>query len=307
MPGIQPAGHDLGGISDYDFLRYDAAYADSEGPMTYGCPYKLATYGHYNMPSRVSEFRREFQEMLAQDSTGNSVPAFITLRIMHDHTQGLSVGNFTPQAEVSDNDDGVGQVIDILSKSQIWQNTAVFVTEDDAQDGPDHVDAHRSTAYVISPYIKLGYVDHNFYNTDSILKTMEMLLGVTPLNQYDANAAPILAPFDKAPNNSAPFNAIAATKDVMCSKASSQLAKRSNPMHKWAMESAKMNFDVPDSAPSAKLNEVIWKSVKGPNSPMPAIRHEVIPESAQDADDVKDGKKAKRDADDDVRVGHGGN
>ena len=303
--GIQPAGHDLGGVSDYDFRRYDAAYADSDAPTTYGCPYSKATYGHYNMPSRVSEFMREFQEMLAQDPTGNSVPAFITLRVMHDHTQGLGVGKFTPQAEVADNDYSVGQLVDLISKSPIWQNTAFFIVEDDSQDGPDHVDSHRSTAYVISPYIKQGYIDHTFYNTDSMLRTMEMLLGVPPLNQYDAIATPIVAPFDKAPNNSTPFDAIAASKDIMCSKGTAALAKRSNPMHKWVAESAKMNFDVPDSAPSAKLNEVLWHAAKGPSVPMPAIRHDVIP-ATQDADDLKEIKKAHRDTDDEVRTGRGG-
>lgn len=304
--GLLPAGHDIGGISDYDFRRYDATYADSEAPTTDGCPYSLATYGHYNMPSRVSEFRRELQEFLTQDPTGNSVPNFITLRLMHDHTQGLSSGNFTPQAEVADNDYGVGQVVDIISKTTLWQNTAIFVIEDDSQDGPDHVDVHRSTAYVISPFIKQGFVDHNFYNTDSILKTMELLLGVTPMNQYDANAPTIVAPFDVAPNNSAPFNAIAADQTIMCQKGSSDLERASNPMHKWAAASDKMNFDIPDSADPAMLNEVLWHAVKGPNAKMPVIRHTVIP-AGQDDDDVKTSKKVSRDADNDGRPGHGSN
>ncbi len=290
--GLLPAGHDTGGISDYDFRRYDATYADSEAPMNYGCPYSTATYGHYNMPSRVSEFRRELNEYLAQDPTGNTVPNFITLRVMHDHTQGLSTGNFTPQAEVADNDYGVGQLVDIVSKTPLWQNTVFFVIEDDAQDGPDHVDVHRSTAYVISPYIKQGFVDHTFYNTASILKTIEMLLGVTPLNQYDANATPIVAPFDTAPNNSAVYNATPAAQNIMCQKGSADLELASNPMHKWAVESSKMNFDVPDSVDSAKLNEVLWHAVRGPDAPLPAVRH-----SAGIVD---------HDADDDLRPGHGG-
>ncbi len=133
--GLLPAGKDTGGISDYDFRRYDAAFADSDAPTVDNCPYSTKTYGHYNEPSRFSEFKREFQEYLAQDPTGNTVPNFITLRLMHDHTQGLSKGNFTPQAEVADNDYGVGQVADLIGKSPIWQNTAIFVIEDDAQDG----------------------------------------------------------------------------------------------------------------------------------------------------------------------------
>ncbi len=304
--GLQPAGHDLGGVSDYDFRRYDAAYADSEAPTNYGCPYSLATYGHYNMPSRVSEFRRELNEFLAQDPTGNTVPSFITLRVMHDHTQGLSSGNFTPQAEVADNDYSVGQLVDIISKTPLWQNTAIFVIEDDAQDGPDHVDAHRSTAYVISPYIKQGYVDHTFYNTDSILKTIEMLLSVTPLNQYDGIAGPILAPFDTAPNNSAVYNATPAAQEIMCQKGSADLQRAGNPMHKWAVESGKMNFDVPDSVDPNKLNEVLWHAAKGAKTPMPVYNHNSsVVSHDKDDDDVKTSKKVSRDADGDVRPGHG--
>jgi hypothetical protein len=233
------------------------------------------------MPSRFSEWKREFQQMLTQDPSGNSVPAFMTVRFNHDHTEGYRSGNFTPQAEVSDNDYSVGQLVDTISKSPIWQHTAIFVIEDDAQDGPDHVDAHRSTAYVISPYIRQGYVDHTFYNTDSILKTIELLLGVKPLTQYDAIATPILA-FDSQPSNGAAFNAIKASQDVMCQKVSRLVLAKGNPMRKWAIESAKMNFDVPDSAPSAKLNEVLWKSVKGPNSKMPKIQHGVITATDKD-------------------------
>lgn len=279
--GLLPAGHDLGGVSDFDYRRYDNAYADSDAPTGYGCSYKTATYGHYAMPSRFSEWNREFQEMLKQDPSGNSVPAFMTVRFNHDHTQGLQSGNFTPSAEVADNDYAVGQLVDTISKSPIWQHTAIFVIEDDAQDGPDHVDAHRSTAYVISPYIYQGYVDHTFYNTDSILKTMELLLGVKPLTQYDAIANSIAA-FDTQPSNGTTFNGIAASKDVVCQKGSRSLLAKGNPMHKWAIESAKMNFDIPDSAPSAKLNEVLWKSVKGPDSKMPKIRHGVITATDKD-------------------------
>ena len=220
--------------------------------------------------------------MLAQDPTGKSVPAMMTVRFMHDHTQGVSSGNPTPSAQVADNDYAVGQLVQAVSNSPIWQHTAIFIIEDDSQDGPDHVDSHRSTAYVVSPYIKQGYVDHTFYNTDSILKTMEMLLGIAPLTQYDAVAAPIVAPFDIAPNNNAPFTAVKAAQGVMCEKGGATLAKRSNPMHKLAVESAKMDFDRPDSAPSAMLNEVLWKSVKGPNSKMPPVRHSLLSDSKED-------------------------
>jgi len=277
--GLLPAGVSLGGVSDYDYRRYDAAYADSDAPTAYSCPYPTAVYGHYNEPSRYSEWKREFDSMLAN----NSVPAFMTVRFMHDHTQGYTAKVKSPQAQVADNDYGVGQLVEAISKSSIWQHTAIFVVEDDSQDGPDHVDAHRSTAYVISPYIKQSYVDHTFYNTDSILKTMEMLLGLNPLTQYDAVASAIVGPFDTVPSNTAQFTAAPAAQAIMCGvNPALKALKPGSPMHKAAVESAKMNFDLPDSAPSAKLNQILWKSVKGPNSKMPAPRHSVLADSKED-------------------------
>ncbi len=289
--GILPAGHDLGGISDYDFRRYDNTYADSDGPPSYGCNYPLATYGHYNMPSRFSECHREFQEMLQQDPSGNSVPAFMTVRFQNDHTTGYTAGNFSPLAEVADNDYAVGEIVDAVSHSPIWQNSAIFVIEDDAQDGPDHVDAHRSTAYLISPYIRQSSVDHSFYNTDSILHTIELLLGIPPMTQYDAVAPAIVFPFNFQPLNNAPFTAVKASQNIMCQQVSTDVLKAGNPMRKYAQESAAMNFDLPDSTDARKLNEIIWKSVKGAKSPVPAARHTVVPakvpanKSAKDNDD----------------------
>ena len=206
-PGLQPAGHDTGGATDIDFRRFDTAYPDSDGPKQVGSVYPVAAFGHYNAVSRYSEWNREFQEMLATDPNGSAVPAFQTVRLMHDHTQGLSAGQHTPRAEVADNDYGVAQLVEAVSKSKIWDSTAIFIIEDDAQDGPDHVDCHRSTCYVISPYIKKNSVDHTFYNTDSVLHTMELLLGVPPMNQYDAIASPILD-FDTTAGNSSIYTPI---------------------------------------------------------------------------------------------------
>lgn len=281
--GLQPAGRNLSGVSDFDFRRYDNDFPDSNAPKNNGCLYALTSYGFYNMPSRYAEWKREFDMMLTQDSSGNSVPAFMTVRFHHDHTQGLTPGKFTPRAEVADNDYAVGELVEAISKSPIWESTAIFIVEDDAQDGPDHVDAHRSTAYVISPWVRKGSVDHRFYNTDSILKTMETLLGIGPLTQYDAIAGPIADIFDNAPANNAPYTATAASSQVMCDKAPALAEfKLSDPMRKWALESAKMNFDVPDSAPAGKLNLILWKSVKGPNAVMPKPRHAVVNASRED-------------------------
>jgi DNA-binding beta-propeller fold protein YncE len=282
VTGIQPPGHDLAGVSDFDFRRYDASYADSEAPLAYSCPYSRTAYGKYNAPSRYSEWVREFNEMLAQDPTGNSVPQFMTVRFMHDHTQGMSSGNFTPSAEVADNDYAVGQLVQTISQSPIWNSTANFIVEDDAQDGPDHVDCHRTTAYVISPWIKQNSIDHEFHNTTSMLKTTELLLGLEPLTSYDKVAAPI-NDWDVAPNNSKPYTAVLPPQNVVCNVTPKLASLRADdPRRSLILESTGMDFDTPDSAPDRKLNEIIWKSVKGPNSEPPAPRNS---KGSQDKDD----------------------
>ena len=272
--GLQPAGHDGGGITDIDFRRYDAAYADSEGPLKTGVAtalYPTQTYGHYAQPSRFTEWNREFQQMLTNDSTGNTVPAFETVRFMHDHTQGMSAGRHTPRAEVADNDYGVGQFVEAVSKSAIWNSSAIFVIEDDAQDGPDHVDGHRSTCYVISPFIKKNSVDHTFYNTDSVLKTMELLLNIPPMNQSDAVASPILDFSTDATANASVYASTMPAAGILGEI--TPAAKIGSALFPLEQLSAKMDFVHPDSAPAALLNEIIWKSVKGVHSKMPATHH----------------------------------
>ena len=272
-PGLQPAGHDLGGITDIDFRRFDTAYADSDGPQQIGSLYPVPTYGHYNAPSRFSEWNREFREALAADPTGNGVAAFQTIRLMHDHTQGLSPNKHTPRAEVADNDYGIGQLVEAVSHSALWNNTAIFIIEDDAQDGPDHVDCHRSTCYVISPFIKKNSVDHTFYNTDSVLHSMEQLLGIPPMNQYDAVATPI-GDFDTTASNGVPYAATLPSAAILGELAPNDTKSALLPLEKLT---AKMDFVHPDSAPAGLLNEIIWKSVKGVDSKMPAPRHVRLP------------------------------
>jgi YVTN family beta-propeller protein len=279
VAALEPPGHDLAGVTDWDYRRFDSDYPDSDASTIYtgqgvqGCSYLETGYGKYNSPSRYSEWVREFNEMLAQDSTGATVPAFMTVRLPHDHTQGPTSGKFTPAAEVADNDYGVGQLVQAISQSPIWNNTAIFVIEDDSQDGPDHVDCHRSTAYVISPWIKQSSIDHEFHNTTSILKTMEMLLGLQPLTSYDAVANPIMD-WDTKPGNNAPFTATLPAQSIICSQTPHVGSlSASDPRRGMIMEAGTMDMEHPDSAPARRLNELIWKSVKGVNSQMPAPRN----------------------------------
>ena len=126
---------------------------------------------------------------LARFESENKMPRFITLRLGNDHTSGAAAGKIAPKSAVADNDAAIGQLIEALSRSKFWASTAVFILEDDAQNGPDHVDSHRSPAFVISPYTRGRGVDSSFYNTVSMLRTMEIILGMSPMTLHDAGGA----------------------------------------------------------------------------------------------------------------------
>ncbi|MDX1934435.1 MAG: alkaline phosphatase family protein [Capsulimonadales bacterium] len=279
--GLQPEGHDLAGITDYDFRRYDMDYADSEGPLRAGAPFKMETYGKHKATCRFLEFKNEFDQFMAKDPTGESYPAFVMVRFCNDHTNGLSKGAPTPRAYVADNDYAIGQFVELLSKSPIWKSSAVFVIEDDAQDGPDHIDTHRSPCLVISPWVKKGTVDHRFYNTDSVLRTMELLLGLPPLSQYDA-IADHFDVWDSAPSNDAPFTAIMPSPSIFQEKVTAGA-----PGSEWERllaASAKMDLKRPDSADPVLMNRLLWKSVRGVRSEPPAPVRGKVPAARPDRD-----------------------
>ncbi|HUB59111.1 MAG TPA: alkaline phosphatase family protein [Puia sp.] len=191
-----------------------------------------------------------------------AVPHFSTIYLPNDHTSGLTKGDYTPMAMIADNDLALGRLVDHISHSPIWPQSAIFVLEDDAQDGPDHVDAHRSPAYVISPYIKHRSVDHTLYSTTSILHTMELILGLPPMSQYDAAATPLFNSFTATPDTTA-YNAVPAGIDI---------DQRNTAMTPSAILSAQFDLSRADAVPDALLNEVLWKAVKGENSTVPAPR-----------------------------------
>ncbi len=277
--GLQPGGHDLAGVTDLDFRRFDQDYADSEashayfkqtGDKTYLWP--MAKYGKDEMPSRFTEWNREFQMMLKKDPTGGAVPNLMLVRMPTDHTVAAKSKAHTPASYVADNDYGVAQLVEAVSRSAIWKDTAIFIIEDDAQSGVDHVDSHRTTGYVISPWIKKNSVDHHFYNTDSVLKTIELILGLHPLSQYDAIADPILD-WDTAPRNDAPFVAVMPTKELIAQhNPRAESLSRSDPRWKMARQSDAMDFTHADAAPARLSDEITWHTVRGANSKMPQIR-----------------------------------
>ena len=159
---------------------------------------------------------------------------------------------------MGDNDLALGQIVEAVSRSKFWPQTAIFVVEDDAQNGPDHVDAHRTTAYVISPYTKHGAVDSTMYSTSSMLRTIELILGLKPMSQYDAAATPMFNSFQPTPDLR-PYQALPANVDL----------EERNSRQAWGSQ-LKMNFAREDAVDDLLLNEVVWRSVRGPDSPMPA-------------------------------------
>ena len=189
----------------------------------------------------------------------------MVMSLPEDHTAGTTPGRFTPVAMAANNDFAVGQIVDRVTHSRYWPETAIFIIEDDAQDGPDHVDARRTTGYVISPYIRRNTIDSTLYTTSSMLRTIELLLGLPPMSQYDAAANPMYASFGDQPDL-APFDHVKPEVDVMA---------KNTPRSYGARRSAKMDFSDVDEAPMAELNEILWRSIKGPDAPVPAPVHRV--------------------------------
>lgn len=248
--------------TDENYRQFDMAYADSDAWVIHNtpAPKQMRTYGKFKAKSRYEEWKREFDQMVAS----GKMPRFMMLRLPHDHTQGTSPGFHSPRAMNADTDYGLGQIVEAVSKSPFWKKTAIFVLEDDAQNGFDHVDAHRSICYVISPFVKRSLVDHRFYNTDSVLRTMELILGLAPMNQYDA-VAPVLDVFGNQPENVEPFSAILPPKHII-GEVNGQMAYR-------AKDSMKLNFTQEDSVPDEVLNDILWHGIMGRNTPKPAIRY----------------------------------
>ena len=222
------------------------------------CPYYASYSLQVKDTTRFNQWRQEFDSLVA----ANALPQFNSLRFGNDHTEGLRLGRPTPFAHVADNDLAVGMFVEYLSKSPVWKESVVFIVEDDAQNGPDHVDAHRTTAYVAGPHVKRGFVDHTMYSTSSMLRTMELILGLPPMSQYDAAATPMWRSFMTTPNLK-PFTSV---------PVSINLNERNTATTASAKLSETFDFSKEDRIPDLIFSEVIWKAVKGEHSVMPAPR-----------------------------------
>jgi len=236
---------------------------------------------YYPDQLRVDEFLNEFSGFVESRKEGRKaeeLPQFVLLRLPDDHTLGTLPGGPRPAASVADNDLAFGRVVDAVSHSPYWDDTAIFVLEDDAQDGPDHVDAHRSIAFVISKYSpgssKHPFVDPGFYTTVSMIRTMETLLGLPPMNNNDANAA-VMAPLFEGLGTQPPFEADFRNR-------TNGLIYLTNPLHApGGQESSRMDFSHADAANAGQLNLILWRDRKG-NTPMPPPQHNVFPKKAGD-------------------------
>ena len=208
----------------------------------------------------------------------NAVPRFNSVRFCNDHTEGMRKGRPTPFAHVADNDLAVGLFVEHLSKSAIWKETAIFILEDDAQNGADHVDAHRSPAYVAGGFVKRGYVDHTMYSTSSMLRTMELILGIPPMSQYDAAAQPMWRCFTNTANL-APFTARPSNVD---------LRDKNTAMNEWQLRSEKFDLTKEDAVPDLEFNIVLWHGIKGDHVPFPGPRRAAFFKQIKKADKDND-------------------
>ena len=232
-----------------------ANYKTLEGHI---CPNYSAWDLKYQDVQREKDWERDFDSL----QKIQKVPNFNTIRFGNDHTSGMQKGAFAPKAAVADNDLAVGRFVEHLSNSPIWQESAVFVVEDDAQNGADHVDAHRSTAYVVSPYLKRNFVDHTMYSTSSMLRTMELILGLPPMSQYDAAAVPMWRAFTNTPDFT-PFKSLESNIDIN---------EKNIAVNELSKQSEYFNLAKLDAVPERAFNEVLWKSIKGLDAQMPAPR-----------------------------------
>jgi hypothetical protein len=249
------------------YRSYGEWVDNGKNPGDPGIPMAKALEGHFDSQFRgfdmdypdVKRAERFLAEMSRFERDGG-MPQFSIVRLSNDHTSGTRVGKPTPIAYLADNDLALGMLVEGVSKSKFWKETAIFVVEDDAQNGPDHVDAHRSVALVISPYTRRKMVDSTPYTTSSMLRTMELILGLKPMSQYDAAAMPMFRAFQVNADMTAYEHVVPDVDREAKNKATA-----------WgARQSEEFDFTKEDVADDLLLNEVIWRSVKGPDHPMPA-------------------------------------
>jgi YVTN family beta-propeller protein len=212
---------------------------------------------------RAAQFIKELKQFEAADN----LPEFIIFWLPNDHTSGAKAGSPTPAAQVADNDLAFGQIVEAMSRSKFWKDTCIFAIEDDPQSGWDHVSGYRTTAYVASPFTKRGAVVSTQYNQTSLLRTMELILGLPPMNQMDATATPMFDCFTSTPDFT-PFAAV--PNSVPLDEMNREPRRISDSiLRKDALASARLPLEKPDQCPEDLLNRILWRAMKGPQMPYP--------------------------------------
>jgi DNA-binding beta-propeller fold protein YncE len=227
-----------------------------------------------------------FLKELAEFNKQGKLPNLMLIQLPSDHTFGASAGLSSPAAMVADNDLAVGQIVEALTKSKFWPKMAIFIVEDDAQNGVDHVDGHRTTAFLVSPYARRKSVDSTFYSFQSINKSIEQILGLPTMSLFDLIANDMRQSFVDTPDLT-PYTSVVPEYDLL--ELNPTLKALAGPTHKAAREaaqaSAKMNWSVPDAVPTEKANRILWGQMKGWSTPYPAPRQAVFSPLSLDLED----------------------
>lgn len=223
-----------------------------------------------------------FLKDLAAWTAAKTMPNLVILQLPSDHTRGATPDYSTPKAMVADNDLALGRIVEGLSRSPFWPKMAILVVEDDAQNGVDHVDGHRTVALAISPYIKRGSVDSTFYAHQSMVKTIELMLGLPTMSLFDLIATDMRASFTTQPDVK-PYTAVQPRQSLF--ERNPTLTAMTGPLREAAEETLRMRFDVPDAAPTERLNRIVWGLVRGWRQPYPAVRTAAFSPYAVDIED----------------------
>ncbi|HEY5219637.1 MAG TPA: bifunctional YncE family protein/alkaline phosphatase family protein, partial [Gemmatimonadaceae bacterium] len=217
-----------------------------------------------------------FTEHVREWNASGRMPNLVMLILPSDHTNGTSPTWSTPKASVADNDLALGQMVDALSHSAFWKSMAILVVEDDAQNGVDHVDGHRTVALAISPYIRRGVIDSTFYSQPSMVKTVELMLGLPALSMFDLVARDMRASFIAAGESPdfTPYTAVMPRQSIY--DVNPRLGALRGAERAGALASSRMRFDIPDAAPSDALNRILWHNARGWGVPYPGVHHSLF-------------------------------
>ena len=226
-----------------------------------------ANRGRWGGGRDMDKAQHWIDDLQTAERTGN-LPRLTIMSLGEDHTRGTTPGAFTPEASVASNDLGLGRMVEAAIRSRFWKEMCIFVIEDDAQNGPDHVDAHRTVGLVLSPYCKRQFLDSTPYTTASMVRTIELILGLPPMTQYDAGATPMFNCFNKT----------AKLQPYSVRQPKADLVAKNTKQSPFARESSRMNFKEYDLAPEDELNRILWVAAKGPDVPYPTPIHRIAPQ-----------------------------